>query len=217
MSFLARLSVIDDLTRPDHFYLIPQDRCYYFGDYTARGGYAYSETNRLILNLKKPVSQASQNHYRYKHHAIQQIAQALQHSLDLQHITFVPVPPSKAHADPAYDDRLVQVLHTLTTQAPNAHYRELILQDQSLPAAHETQQRPNPITLAKHYRIDTQQLTDIREHLVIFDDVLTTGCHFKAMQRVLHRHLPNHAIIGVFVARRVPGSQTPDEINASNQ
>jgi hypothetical protein len=54
-TFPRRLTEIDDLTRPDHFYLTPEDACYFLGEYTARKGYAFSPTNQLVLNFKKSL------------------------------------------------------------------------------------------------------------------------------------------------------------------
>ena len=51
-----RLSRIDDLTRSDHTFIEADDECLYLGEYNARKGYQFSETNNLIFNLKKPVS-----------------------------------------------------------------------------------------------------------------------------------------------------------------
>jgi hypoxanthine-guanine phosphoribosyltransferase len=45
--------------------------------------------------------------------------------------------------------------------------------------------------------------------LVVVDDVLTTGAHFKAMQRILNERFPDVSLIGVFVARRVPVRPIP--------
>jgi orotate phosphoribosyltransferase-like protein len=49
-----------------------------------------------------------------------------------------------------------------------------------------------------------------RDTIVVVDDMLTTGCHFKAMQAVLRNHFPTQAIVGVFVARRGPESDFDD-------
>lgn len=38
----------------------------------------------------------------------------------------------------------------------------------------------------------------------LFDDVLTTGAHFRAASTVLQRALPGVRVISVFIARRVP-------------
>jgi hypothetical protein len=54
-TFPRRLTEIDDLTRPDHFYLMADDACYFLGEYTARKGFAFSPTNQLVLNFKKSL------------------------------------------------------------------------------------------------------------------------------------------------------------------
>jgi hypothetical protein len=38
----------------------------------------------------------------------------------------------------------------------------------------------------------------------IVDDLLVTGCRFRAMSNVLRRRFPDARIIGLFIARRVP-------------
>ena len=50
-----RFTRIDELTRPDHRYLGPEDRCHWLREYTFCVGYQHSETNQLILNLKKDM------------------------------------------------------------------------------------------------------------------------------------------------------------------
>lgn len=51
-----RLTRIDELIREQHYHLEDGDLCYFFGEYTARQGAAYSETNQLIMNLKKGMN-----------------------------------------------------------------------------------------------------------------------------------------------------------------
>ena len=50
-TFPQRLTKIDDLALPDHYYLTAEDDCYFLGEYTARKGYAFSPTNQLVLNF----------------------------------------------------------------------------------------------------------------------------------------------------------------------
>jgi predicted amidophosphoribosyltransferase len=38
----------------------------------------------------------------------------------------------------------------------------------------------------------------------LFDDVLTTGAHFRAASNILQKAFPGVRVIGVFIARRVP-------------
>lgn len=49
-----------------HFYLDEGDDCYFFGEYTARRGYNFGETNQLIYNLKKGMERAQMPDFVYK-------------------------------------------------------------------------------------------------------------------------------------------------------
>ena len=51
-----RLSKIDDLTRPDHTFIEAADECLYLGEYTARKGYQFSDTNNLIFNFQASLA-----------------------------------------------------------------------------------------------------------------------------------------------------------------
>ena len=110
-SFPRRLTEIDELTRSDHSFLGPSDRCFFLGDYTARKGWSHSDTNQLILNLKIPIDLRGTNRWYWKGRAIIDAAAALNQALNgpLAGNTFVQIPPSACRTDPAYDDRMVQV------------------------------------------------------------------------------------------------------------
>jgi hypothetical protein len=114
-----RLTKIDDLARPDHYYLTAEDDCYFLGEYTARKGYAFSPTNQLILNFKKPVNVRGTPQWNHKERAIGDIAAEFRTALNgewLDTATLVPVPPSKAKTDPLYDDRLLRMLRAIRPQ-----------------------------------------------------------------------------------------------------
>jgi hypothetical protein len=115
ISFPQRLTKIDELTRGDHTYLEGSDECLFFGDYTARKGFAYSATNNVVLNFKKPVKYKGKAGWQYKGKAIKEIAQAFSENLGsaLGTLTLVPIPPSKLKTDPEYDDRLMEMLRML--------------------------------------------------------------------------------------------------------
>ena len=69
-----RLSKIDDLTRPDHTFIEAADECLYLGEYTAKKGYQFSDTNQLIFNLKKPMDRRGQPGWSYKRSAVEKRA-----------------------------------------------------------------------------------------------------------------------------------------------
>ena len=204
--FPHNLTEIDQLTRPDHYYLDPEDVCYFLGEYTARQGFAYSDTNDLILNLKKTPDRRGRPEWRHKERAIVVAAKALKNALMkswLRSATFVPIPPSKAKHDPMYDDRMSRLIRAIDTEHP-VDCRELVLQTGSTEAVHERDDRPGPAEIRALYALDPDLMNPTPTHIAICDDVLTTGAHFKATQNILSDAFPDTQIVGCFIARRVP-------------
>jgi predicted amidophosphoribosyltransferase len=205
-TFPQRLTKIDDLTQADHAYLSSDDECYFLGEYTARRGYAFSETNQLILNFKKGMDRRGRPEWRYKAEAIRTAAAALEAALDdraRETLTFVPVPPSKAKADPLYDDRLVQMLR-LMWRGKAVDIRQLVVQPASSDAAHNNENRPTPSELGARYAIEDGLRLPEPQMIAVVDDVITTGAHFVAMKRILQDEFPSAKVVGLFIARRVP-------------
>ena len=205
-TFPQRLTKVDDLTRPDHPYLTPDDDCYFLGEYTARAGFAYSATNNLVYNFKKTIDKRGLAEWPYKGQAIEQAAAALRANFDdaaLGNLTFVPIPPSKAKSDPLYDDRLTRMLSQMCRQ-PQVDVRELIVQAQSTEPVHDAETRPSPEDIEALYTIDETLAQQPINRIAIVDDVLTTGSHFRAAKSILAQKFPTTNIIGLFIARRVP-------------
>ena len=205
-TFPQRLTKIDDLTRPDHYYLTAGDSCYFLGEYSARKGYAYSATNNLVLNFKKKMDKRHRPEWQYKERAIVNAAAAFRTAIKSEWFngaTLVPVPPSKAKSDAMYDDRVVRMLHAIRP-SPKLDIRELIIQDASTAASHECDDRPHPEEIAARYSLDKSLRNGVCPVIGIFDDVLTTGAHFKACQQVLTAAFPEARIVGLFIARRIP-------------
>jgi predicted amidophosphoribosyltransferase len=82
--------------------------------------------------------------------------------------------------------------------------RELVVQIANRDPAHGGPARPRPEIIQANYRID-ESLTEPPPRVIgIFDDVLTTGCQFRAMQGLLRQRFPGIHVVGFFWARRVP-------------
>ena len=205
-----RLTKIDDATRSDHYYLDKENDCYYMGEYTARKGYSYSKTNQLIINFKKPVKTQGTAQWEYKQRAIRTVGSLLVRFLGklAGKITLVPVPPSKCKTDARYDGRLLESLNIAKQKIPELDFRELIIQTESTEAAHEATCRPKPEDLKNIYTVDTALMKDIRRNIIIVDDMLTTGCHYKAMVSTLEKHCREQNFLGLFIARRVPDTDS---------
>lgn len=208
-SFPSRLTKVDALAS-DHWHLGKSDECYFFGEYTAGGGYQFSPTNQLIFNLKKSVERRDKPDWRYKKQAIRTVAAAFRKAIKpeaLDRITFVPIPPSKAKTDPLYDERITELLLAIRPRPP-LDVRELIIQRNSTLAAHETSNRPTPEDLEAGYTLDMElAATPPQDLIAIVDDLLTTGAHFRAAKAVIRKQFPETPIVGIFVARRVPTAE----------
>lgn len=204
------LTRIDELTRSDHSYLTATDECWFLREYTAGAGYAHSATNDLISNFKKPVAKKGGPEWKYKTLAIQQIAGELDRVLDARFVasvTFVPMPPSKARADPEHDDRLLQVLRLIA--GGRADVRELLVATASRAASYTTTDRRDPVALAQNMKVDPRCLASRPSRIAIVDDVVTTGAHYRAAATVIAQALPGVPVLGLFVARRVIPETAP--------
>lgn len=205
-----RFTFIDDTNRGQHHYLEPGDRCLFYGEYFAGKGYQGGDTNQLIHNLKiKPTAlQKNPARARYKNAAIQEVAAKLAHLHlnDKEGWTWVPVPTSKCPGHADYDPRLLRILMT-AFQGAGADVRPLLRQTASIEADHEAASRIDPDKLLALLQVDVPLLGQqpIRgKGIILFDDVLTSGKHFRACVRRLREVAPEATpIIGMFVARRV--------------
>lgn len=205
-TFPQRLTKVDELIRPDHSHLAAADTCYFLGEYSARKGYAFSPTNQLVLNFKKPVDRRGRPEWMHKERAIATAATAFRVALNtafLDVAMLTPMPPSKARTDPHYDDRVLRMLRAIRP-APALDIRELLVQPVSTEAAHVVTVRPRPEDLIGRYQVAMALAAPAPRVIALVDDVLTTGAHFKAGQAVLQQAFPAARIVGLFIARRVP-------------
>ena len=206
---MVKLQQIDELQRPDHYYLTPGDTCIYLREYTPRQGPSYSETNGLIINFKKPVDRKGKNEYYYKEKAIEKITQELAFSIKTewyQKATLVPIPPSKSRLHAQYDDRMTQVLQGIGAyKGISCDVRELIVQTADMDAVHlHNENRPTPEDIRSIYQIDENLTTPEPSIIGLFDDVITAGAHYRAAKDLLQERFPGAKILGIFVARRIP-------------
>jgi hypothetical protein len=209
-SWSARLRVVGDIERPDHFYLDDSDTCAYFGTYTPRAGFAHSYTNQIISNLKKSPAVRNTGQWQWKQRAIANVGAAIAQNVNTnswQSTTFVPIPPSKRRDSPEYDDRMHRVALAM---GHGADVREVLYTAIEREARHTKTDRRDRDALRASLAIDTRFVGNPRKQVVLLDDVLTTGCSFKVCKEMISEIWPESSIIGVFVARRVPQNPFAD-------
>jgi predicted amidophosphoribosyltransferase len=94
-------------------------------------------------------------------------------------------------------------------ETPPLDIRELIIQKTSTAAAHHSDTRPRPETLEPLYEINPPLKLPEPKVIGLFDDVLTTGAHFKAAQSLLNSNcslpLPQPPLL-------IPGQPIPSNL-----
>ena len=211
--FPNRLTKVDDLLLENHWQLDSTDRCYFLVEYTVRQGYNFSAANQFIHNFKKSMEKRRFPYeWRHKQKAIQDAAAAFRRILDphdLDRLTFVPIPPSASKGDPLHDDRLIQMLRAIRPDPP-VDIRELIIQTASTEPVHGSSVRLTSDEIRELYRIDGALAEPAPGSIVVVDDILTTGAHFRAAKSILSTYFPAAKAVGLFIARAVRDPNIPD-------
>ncbi len=214
-----RLTWIDETNRGQHAFLQEGDQCLYFGEYQGRGGFQSSPTNQLIFNFKKLPTRCRQDErLRYhKERAVRGIGEGIRRAISrepAERLTWVPVPTSKVVGDPDYDDRLIRALG-IAFDGYDTDVRSLLRQTESTEPDHAARgQRLTRDELLGILEVDQPVLdrSPLRQKIVLFDDVLVSGKHFKCCEERLRDVVPAHVpIIGIFVARCVFPAATAEE------
>lgn len=144
--------------------------------------------------------------WKWKLWAIDRAAEMLREAVPqlwIERVTFVPVPPSKTKDHPEYDSRLVEILHRFEA-GRHLDVRELVLMTDSVDAAHLSEDPRSVQNLVRRMKLDSSLTTPRPNAICVFDDVLTTGAHFKAVQAFLRTEFPTVPLAGLFLARRAP-------------
>lgn len=185
--------------------LSSQDVCYYAREYTSGASYKDSEANQDITNLKKHPRYRQTNSWYYKNQAIKKFAQELSEILGPAHVSAIPT--SKTPDDEEYDSRLEDVLQIVSAIKPAVTIQHPFRLRQSHQSAHLGGKRSE------------QSFYDLLEwvgflgepnHIVLIDDVLTTGSHFNACKRLIQENHPGFRVFGIFWVKVVWKEPEPE-------
>ncbi|MEI8347697.1 MAG: hypothetical protein WCG27_09525 [Pseudomonadota bacterium] len=195
---------IDLLTFPQLRFLKTDDKCYFARDYKAGAGFESGETNSLIMNFKKsPLADGKQ----YRDSAINKFAEEASILFDRNKTTeyFVSaIPSSRIKSDSLYDHRFEDFFNALRSLRPCVSLVGPVENVQTIPASHFGGPRASEAIKANYRWIGFSGSTP--ERIIIFDDVVTIGTHFRAYSDFLRDNKFQGEIIGVFwaIARSFP-------------
>ena len=185
------------------YYINPdEDYCYYAREYVARGGWNASEANQLISNFKKTPDRRGTGEWHYKEQAIEQFAQELAQLLPADY-NVTHIPSSKRTDHPDYDSRLEDTLTRLSALRSDITFHKPLYMTESMEPYHlsvgTTTRNPDDI----YDKLGWNGLPNETNHIALIDDLLTSGAHFKACQRLVLEHHPALRVFGVFWAKSI--------------
>lgn len=180
------------------------DDCYYARDYISEGGYQASEANDLITNFKKSPEKKGRPEWKYKEKAIKRFATEIAYIPNIEEFYVTCIPSSKAKGDPNYDSRLEDTVRYLKQIKPGVEIGFPFSIKKSMTAAHYGGSRDVDQIYSN---LLWSHIKSKKSNIVLIDDVLTTGAHFKACKKLILEKIPKANVIGLFWARTV----WPDE------
>lgn len=179
-------------------HLNASDHCYYYGVYTP-GGYSVSDYNSMVQNFKKDISRRNNKEWFYRDKAVNDFASMLHHTLQNNRWTIVPCATSKPRNSLNFNDRLDATANKLRLLSSNYDIQFCLDTIEELIPSHTGGTR-NPTEIAANTRW-IQPTTKPNPNIVLFDDVLTTGAHFRAYKDIILSHYPFCNVIGIFLAK----------------
>ncbi len=204
------LTMLEVERQTEHWFLAPDDDCAYLTRYLSQGGgQEAAASSRLIRDFKcRPtVARSDARRGRDKQRAIGTLANWLRSAIAREQAeccTWVPIPPSRRFGDPDFDDRLVRTLIRAFFDY-DVDIRALLGQTRNLVPDHAGTRRVSAAILYQslHLNFETLGARPLRERIVLFDDVLTSGKHYRCCEQRLREALPTVHVAGVFLMRRM--------------
>lgn len=210
---------IDDRERVDQFtFLEAGDDINYLWEYptkvweSSKGTPIYSvyPAYDFIKNfqIEPHVMSSNPSRWRYKVKAMDYAARVLgdlipEHWIPL--VGFVPIPPSKTKENLAYDGR---ILNTLRRVRPRLKVCELVVQAVDCDAKIKGLTPADRIAMME---LSEEGFDPAPDFVCIVDDLVTTGCHYKAVEHYVRQAYPDASIFGLFLTKAKRPPKDDDE------
>ena len=173
----------DDRTRADHAYLSATDQCWWLTEYVGGHRHLRGTSSRLIGSLKAVPSRIAFDRQRTRERRWAECALAdlLRGAITrawAEAATWIPIPPSRVFLDVDHDQRLLPVLRR-AFHGYDVDVRTILSLRVSTDPDHLSARRSSADALYQRLQIDPHTLAarPLRDRLVLFDDVVTTGKH----------------------------------------
>ena len=193
------------LEKPNSYtHIKDDDVCIYAREYVT-GGYGYKggPTNQLIINFKKaPPLKINTSKWKYRENAVKQFKEDIEILLEsTSQAVITSIPSSKKKNHPEYNNRFEDLFKEIL----KSHSQWIIewpVEIKKTISASRCQGNRDPKSIKKNYFWRGFK-NKPPEELYIFDDVLVSGAHFRAISDFLKENNYTGKIIGVFWAKAV--------------
>ena len=192
----------------EHHYITDADYCLCKREYVSGYGYQGGPTNKLVLNFKKtPDRKNNPSEWQCRIRAVETFAREAEilFPLDLN-ISVTAIPSSKHKNDPEYDNRFEDLFKKLSKARPNLNIEWPIEIKKTIQASHHGGGR-DPEGFKRNYVWRGFKKNSYKA-LCIFDDMLTTGAHFRAVSDFLRENGYKGRITGIFWSRAMSPEQS---------
>ncbi len=180
-----------------------EDVCYYSREYVSKGRYDASQGNQLISNLKIPASAKGTKRWDHKIVAVNRFALELS-SLLIDGANLMFIPSSKTKRSNDYDPRWDMLKSRMVCyhQEKRFKFHEPFRLRSDCQASHQGGRR-SPKSVEESIAFDGFESGQVPTQIVIVDDVITSGSHFRALSNILIENCPGMLVYGVFWTRTV--------------
>ncbi len=177
-----------------HRFVDPDDACAYkmIRERHRDGDRGYSRAYSTITNFKisPALKESNPARYRYKIEAIKTISDDVAALFDenasrAARYLLVPAVTSKPRCHSLYDDRLELVCASVAERFPFVDFARILDIDCEIDSAHRGGTR-DVDEICRHVRVAEGFDLSGYGKIYLFDDVITTGAHFKACQKAIH-------------------------------
>lgn len=204
MNLKSDWSLITQIDSGNHRCLSLDDCCYYYKIKERSGD--YSDVSSIIFNFKKKPNECIERYdlRNYKEKAIQTITNDLislfaDISSNDNKYLLVPAITSIPRSSLLFDNRLEKVCENVAKKLSFVDTFNLLDIKQNIQKAHYGGSRDIE-KIYSNIAIDNSFDISNYDNVYIFDDVITTGAHFKACQKIIKETF-NIVCDGIFWAR----------------
>ena len=194
------------------FHLKENDFLVYAREFVSGKGYQGGLTNSLILNFKKPpYKKENPPEWKHREKAVKQFAKEIELLLrSIKRAVLTAIPSSNKKDHPKYDNRFEDLFIEILKSHPEWIIEWPVEIKENIEPSHISKEK-NPDVLKKNYFWKGFKNKE-PEALYIFDDIMTTGAHFRAMSDFLRENQYKGKIIGICWAKAVAPPPDPEEL-----